>query len=254
MVNHSRQDMKLKRLLYLDWDAIAGVIAAVAAIVMHFLHIIDVEVLVTLTVVLIALLFIRDLRRERTTEQMQRSIESNQDALRAIQSGIIPPDAVLVGPSQLRAASQQFNSHAKGAMTWFHVCLSMFKPQSLFDVLLKSAIENPQVTSIQFILDASQQELWAAQVLPKINVCRGKEKVHPPRWTKIDESVSLIVAEEGVSGKTECLLSFWGEPFMARAADRNVPRYIFHVQGHSELIPRLVELERNFRFGAQTEV
>lgn len=244
--------MKLKRLLSLDWDAIAGVIAAVAAIVLHFLHIIDVQVLITLTVVLIALLFIRDLRRERTMEQMHKGIEWNQTALQAIQTSIVPPDAILIGPAHLRTASQQFTSHAKGAMTWFHVCLSMFKPQSLFDALLRPAIENPQVTSIQFILDKNQQKLWETEVLPKINGCRGKEKVNPPQWTTIRESVSFIVADAGASGKTECLLSFWGEPFMARTIERNVPRYIFHVQGHSELVTRLVELERNYRFSAQT--
>jgi len=49
--------MKLKKILSVDWDAIAGIIAAVSAIVMHFLHVIDEEVLITITVVLIALLF-----------------------------------------------------------------------------------------------------------------------------------------------------------------------------------------------------
>ena len=31
---------------------------------------------------------------------------------------------------------------------------------------------------------------------------------------------------------------------MARGVGRDVPRYIFHVTGHSELIERLVELDR----------
>ncbi len=137
-------------------------------------------------------------------------------------------------------------------MTWFHVCLSMFKPQSLFDTLLRPAIENPHVTSIQFVLDESQKKLWEAEVMPKINLCRGREKVNLPQWKTIHESVSIIVSEVGASGKTECLLSFWGEPFMARTAERNVPRYIFHIQGHSELVTRLVELERNYRFVDQT--
>ena len=78
--------------------------------------------------------------------------------------------------------------------------------------------------------------------------CRGREKLRPPRWTAIEESVSLIIADAGSSGKTECLLSFWGEPFMAHTVERKVPRYIFHVQGHSELVARLVELARNYRF------
>ncbi|MFO0969607.1 MAG: hypothetical protein U0793_28950 [Gemmataceae bacterium] len=46
------------------------------------------------------------------------------------------------------------------------------------------------------------------------------------------------------------MLSFWGEPFMARAPGKDVPRYVFHVQGHSELVTRLSELERGYRLGA----
>ncbi len=34
---------------------------------------------------------------------------------------------------------------------------------------------------------------------------------------------------------------------MARGVGRDVPRYIFHVTGHSELIERLVELDRQHR-------
>jgi hypothetical protein len=34
---------------------------------------------------------------------------------------------------------------------------------------------------------------------------------------------------------------------MARTTGRDVPRYIFHVHAHSELVPRLVELARTDR-------
>ncbi len=240
--------MNLKRFLTLDWEAIAGIIAAVAAIVMHLLHLADEGVLITIAVVLIALLFIRDLRRDRTIEQAHATIREIRTVLQSITTNLLPPDAVLVGPTQLRATSERFAANAKGEMIWFHVCLSMFRPQSLFDTLLRPAIENPQVTSIQFILDENQKALWESEVLPKVSACKGKDKVRPPRWTTIQESVSVIIAGAGSTGGTEGLLSFWGEPFMARTAERNVPRYIFHVQEHSELVTRLVELVRTYRF------
>lgn len=242
--------MSPKRLLSWDWDAIAGIIAAVAAIVMHFLHWADEGLLITIAVVLIALLFIRDLRRERATEDAFAAVAENRVLLRSIQTSLLPPDAVLVGPGKIRTASERFAAHARGEMTWFHVCLSMFRPQNLFDTLLRPAIENPHVTSIQFILDEDQKSLWDSEVAPKINVCKGKDKVKPPCWGQIQESVSVIIADEGASGKAEALLSFWGEPFMAHATDRKVPRYIFHVQGHSELVARLVELIRIYRFSS----
>lgn len=240
--------MNLKRFLALEWDAIAGIVAAVAAIVLHLLHVIDLEVLITIAVVLIALLFIRGLRQERAAEKAYAAIEENRTLLRSIQANLVPPDAILIGPGQLRAASEHFAAHATGEMVWFHVCLTMFRPQSLFDTLLRPAIENRQVTSIQFILDEGQKALWDSEVLPKVRECKGREKVKPPRWTTIKESVSVIIAGMGSAGRAEGLLSFWGEPFMSHTTERDVPRYIFHVQEHSELIARLVELIRGYRF------
>ncbi len=167
--------MSLKRFLTFDWDAVAGIIAAIAAIVMHFLHWADEGLLITIAVVLIALLFIRDVRREGASEDAHAAIAENRAALRSIKTNLLPPDAVLVGPGQIRIASERFAAHARREMIWFHVCLSSFRPQSLFDTLLRPAIENPHVTSIQFILDEDQKELWDAEVVPKISVCRGKD-------------------------------------------------------------------------------
>lgn len=240
--------MKRNALRVLDWDAIAGIIAAVTAIVLHQLHIIDMGVFLSITVVLIALLFIRDLRRERAADVAYARIEENHAALVSILAGVSPPDAVLIGPGQLRTASERFSGNATGEMFWFHVCLSMFKPQPLFDKLLRPAIENPRVTGIQFVLDKKQQPLWEAEVVPKIRACVGAEKVRAPHWTTIRESISVIVADGGPNGQAECLLSFWGEPFMAHSAERQVPRYIFHVQPHSELLGRLMEVVRNHSF------
>jgi len=239
----------LKQILKLDWDAIAGIIAAVTAIVMHLLHLIHQEVLLTIAVVLIALLFLRDLRRERQREQLCDDSGKTLKLVRQLRAELEPREITLVGPNRLRGASEAFCRQARGEMIWFHVCLSMFRPQALFDVLLRPALENPAVESIQFILDEGQQELWASQVLPKIGRCPGAEKVRPPQWNRIQESVSLIIAGHG-TGDTECLLSFWGEPFMAHVTEREVPRYIFHVHGHSGLINHLVELVRGYRFAS----
>jgi len=239
--------LSLKKLFTIELDLVIGIVAAVAALLMHRLHMVDDDVLISLTVVLIAILFIRDLRRDQTHEKMQTIIEENRDTLQRIQTSLTPPDIILIGPAQLREATKHFSAGARGDMTWFHVCLSMFKPQPLFDTLLRPAIENPQVTSIQFVLDESEKTLWDTEVMPKVNQCSGsaKVKVH---WTTIHETISLIISDGGTSGRPECLLSFWGEPFMAKSVERSVPRYVLHVQEHSELMARLVELERNYRF------
>ena len=115
--------------------------------------------------------------------------------------------------------------------------------------MLRPAIENPEVRRIRFLLDERERERWATQVLPKIQACTGAEKVEEPIWCSLPETLSFILAgtEEGTS---EAHLSFWGEPFMSHAADRDVPRYVFHVLGHSELIGRLSDLERDYVAGA----
>jgi hypothetical protein len=160
-----------------------------------------------------------------------------------------PPDAVLIGPSQLRSVSAQFARQSRGEVLYFNVCLLMFRPQALFDTLLRPAIENERVTFIQFVLDESEKQRWGDDVMPKVKACNGSEKVRPPIWCPLHESVSFIMAEKEPEGKTEVLLSFWGEPFMAHTTERDVPRYLFHVQSHSELVARLGELERNYRMG-----
>lgn len=54
----------MHRMLKIEWDAIAGVLATIAAIMLHFLHVIDTEVLSVITLGLIAAMFLRLLRSE----------------------------------------------------------------------------------------------------------------------------------------------------------------------------------------------
>ncbi len=143
----------MQRFFKFEWEAIAGLVAAVIALVMHFLHVVEVDVLLVIAVVLFSLFFIRDLRREPLMEQMRDSLRKTENGVIDIQSALSPPDTILIGPQQLRAESERFARQAQGEMLWFHVCLLMFKPQVLFDALLRPAIENPKVTSIQFVLD-----------------------------------------------------------------------------------------------------
>ena len=239
--------MDVKRLLRMDWDALAGIIAATIALVLHLLHVVSIDVLITIAVVLIALLFIRTLRREHITDQIKDDLRSVASGVLSLQSAVRPHDTVLVGPGALSSVSKQFSEDARGEMIWFHVCLTMFQPQALFDMLLKPAVGSPHVRSIQFILDPVQQELWHKEVQPKLAACSTPEKVLEPIWVPIRESVSVIFSDAGAPGATRALLSFWGEPFMARSSGRDVPRYVFLLQPGSELVPRLVDLARDYR-------
>lgn len=239
---------KLKRVLHLEWDAIAGIVAAFLALLMHLLHLIESDVLLAIALVLLALLFLRHLRLERHLDVTSQAVSRIESAAGRIQTALRPPEVVLLGPGDLREQSERFSQAAHGEMVWFHVCLSMFRSQALFDKLLKPAIENSRVRLIRFTLDSGQQSLWTQFVVPKIGECAGSEKVQEPIWTTIRENVSFIMTGgEDRDSPGECLLSFWGEPFMSQIVGSPVPRYIFHVQPHSELLTRLRELDREHR-------
>ena len=236
--------MKIKNLFKLEWDAIAGIIAAVAAIALHMLHMVDEHVSMSIILALMGLLFINFMRHTSNNELTAEQVERTAHSVNKIQAALKLPDIVLIGPRHLRSANEQFVQHMSGDTIWYNVCLSMYKPQPLFDVLLRSAIDNPMVTSIQFVLDDSQKELWQQCIQPRIAACSGHSKVREPQWHNLSKTVSYILADSQLSGGAEALLSFWGEPFMAQTAERDVPRFIFHVQRHSELLPHLEELVR----------
>jgi hypothetical protein len=232
-----------------DWDAVAGILAAAVALILHLLHVVQPDILLTITLVLVTLILLRQLRHEEREERVDAVTGRTEQLVVKLREELEQPEVVLVGPRRLRAASEAFARQARGNMVWFNVCLMMFRPQELFDCLLRPAVENPQVTQIEFVLDEGEQANWRDHVVPKLAACRGREKVREPRWCALKESVSFVIADRTADGHAEAQLSFWGEPFMARTTGRDVPRYIFHVQAHSELMAGLVELERTYRMG-----
>lgn len=237
--------MKTSRTPGYEWDAIAGILAAVVAIVLHLLHVVDEHIVLPILLALLGLLFLNFMRHARSNEHTAEQIENISLELSQLQQALKPPEVVLVGPRQLRSVNEQFIRNMRGDSLWYNLCLSMYAPPPLFDALLRPALENPLVSSIQFVLDESQRELWQRAVEPQIAACVGHTKVREPLWRHLDKTTSFILADSQASGGTEALLSFWGEPFMAQSSARDVPRFIFHVQKNSELLPHLVELQRN---------
>ena len=230
-----------------DWDAIAGIVAAVAALVLHLLHVIETDVLLTIALVVLALLLFRDLRREADDEELMSRAARTEEGVAELLARASPADVVLIGPRQLRASSEAFARDAHGDMVWFNVCLLMFRPQALFDALLRPALVNPAVSSIQFVLDESERPGWVNDVLPKADATGFASKLREPRWVPLkQEAVSFILADTAADS-TEAHLSFWGEPFMSRQPGFDIPRFVFHVKSHSDLVPQLVEMERRYR-------
>jgi hypothetical protein len=237
--------MNKNRLLNYEWDAIAGILAAVVAIILHFLHVIDEHIILPVVLTLMALLFINFMRHTRNNEHTAVQVDHILKTVSKINASLALPDILLIGPRQLRSSNEQFARNMHGDATLFNVCLSMYRTQSLFDVLLRPIIENLHVTSVQFVLDTSQKSMWEAEILPKISTCNNANKVKEPRWCSLQKNLSFILSDTQPHGVTEALVSFWGEPFMSQSTAHNVPRYILHVQAHSELLTQLIELDRN---------
>ena len=238
----------LKRLLKQDWDAIAGILAAITALILHLLHYTDENTLLAIAIVLMALLLIRDFKRETQADAQAATIERAVKLLEEMKNSLRPPEVTLIGPTELRAASLGFAQKGQGEVGFFNVCLRMYKTQQPFNIMLRPFVENPLVTSVRFVLNSSEKERWQSDVLPKIKACAGHLKVEEPFWRELKDNVSFVMVETG-EGKAEALVSFWGEPFMALATDKNVPRYVLHVSSNSELIARLKEKERICRSG-----
>jgi len=238
--------MTNKQLFDWEWDTIAGITAAVVAIVLHLLHIVDEHVILPIVLALLGLLFVNFMRHRKSIELTAERVDNMAHAVNRVRASIKSPDILLIGPRNIRNANEQFIRHMSGDTIWYNVCLSMYKRQPLFDTLLRPAIENPKVSSIQFVLDQSQVDLWEEHVKPKILKCVGHEKIKDPRWCNLSKTISFILADSQLSEGAEALLSFWGEPFMAQTTAHDVPRFIFQVQKHSELLPHLVELSHSY--------
>jgi hypothetical protein len=233
------------RLLKYEWDAIAGILAAVVAIILHFLHIIDEHIILPVVLTLMALLFINFIRHTNNNEHTAEQVELILKTVSNISASLVMPDIVLIGPRQLRTSNEQFSKNMQGDVTLFNVCLSMYRTKALFDMLLGPIINNPHVSSIEFVLDTSQKEIWNTEIRPILTDSINAKKVKEPRWCSLQKNLSFILSDTQQHGATEALLSFWGEPFMSQSTAQNVPRYILHVQAHSELMTQLIELDRN---------
>jgi len=233
-----------KRLLKQDWEVVAVLLAALIALILHFLHITELGLLMAIAIVLLAMFLIRDIKRESQAEHFALVENRIENSLTNIQSSLTPPDVALIGPSQLQAESIRFAKRGQGEVICFNICLRMYQSQHPFDIMLRPYIENPDITSIQFVLDPKEKERWNTNILPKVSVYAGRKKVKEPIWCNLEENISFILVGTDATGKAEALVSFWGEPFMARSADASVPRYVLYVRESSELITSLKEHER----------
>jgi len=109
-----------------DWDAVAGIAAAVVALILHLFHVVQIDILLTISLVLGAIILLRQLRHEDREERVDATTARTEQMIAKLQDAMRQPDLVLIGPRHLRSSSQTFAHPAQGEIVWFNVCLLNF--------------------------------------------------------------------------------------------------------------------------------
>ncbi len=236
--------MSLRYLLRIDWDVVAGIIAAVVAMLLSFMGLVSDTVGRGIILLLCALLLTRDLRGEARENRMF-------DKLDVIKRHVVnlaaakQADIHLIGPKRIRHEFADFATTVYGEVRWFNACCRMFRRQEIFDATLRPFLDNPNVTSVTLLCRPEERPFWLADVLPKLRKCDHGDKVRPPSWGPIRTNVSFVLGDVDGDGRDEAMLSILEEPFAASNHGPAVPRFLVRVFSHCDLIASFEELARH---------
>jgi hypothetical protein len=209
-----------RRLLRIDWDVIAGIIAALVAMFLSFLGLVSETVGLGIVLLLCALLLTR------------------------VSDAVKPSEIQLIGPKKMRQAYSTFATSLYGDVRWFNVCCRMFRRQEVFDSTLRPLLDNPNVTSIRLLCRPEERSGWHAEVLPKLRQCENRAKLQEPSWAPIPGNVSFLIGDVDGDGRNEALVSILDEPFAALSHGTSVPRYLVRVFSDCELMLHIEEVTR----------
>jgi len=237
--------VNFQRLLRIDWDVIAGIIAAVMAMMLSFLGLATANVAQGIILLLLALLLVRDLRDESRGHRLFEHVDLVRRHLSSVQGAMKPSDVHLIDPKNLRPAFAQFAGDLYGDVTWFNFCCQMFRRQEIFDATLRPIFDNPHVTSVHLLCNPDERHHWDTDVLPKLQACDGTRKLQGPFWGDIRGSVSFILGDIGGDGRNEALVAILDEPFAAYNTGPTVPRYILRLTSTCELVAHIEEVARH---------
>src|SRR5450759_2861545 len=90
-----------------DWDAIACIVAAAVALILHLLHVVQPDILLTVTLVLVALLLLRQLRHEEREERVEDMAGRTKQMIVRLHDDRLKPRTMVLG-LDLEGASKAF--------------------------------------------------------------------------------------------------------------------------------------------------
>ena len=227
--------MNLKKLLKTDWEIIAGLAAAVAVIILKLLHLVEAETMLTLAVVLLAGLFMRELRREAVIDKFAANIDKTQAGVQQLMIHYADQGSSLVTPSGMHDAMCAFSRRATGVCVFKHVSPFMFKKQANFDSFLKPMIEHDAVSEVVFIINEDEAENFNFHIKQKADDCDGGSKIAKPILADNTDANGIIACNCGLTEGFEALITFFSEPFMVKYGENWVPKFALHVLPESEV-------------------
>lgn len=237
--------MSLRSLLRVDWDVIAGIAAAIIAMLLSFMGLVSEAVARGIILLLCALLLVRDLRRESREHRMFDKLDLLKRNLIGLSSTVRETDVSLVGPKRMRADVLDFTTALYGEVRWFNACCRMFHRQEVFDSTLRPLLDNPNVTSVLLLCRPDERRYWEADLRPKLRSCEHGGKVRGPFWGGIRGNISFLLGDVDGDGRDEALVSILDEPFAAYNDGPTVPRYVLRIYSQSPLMLHIQEMARH---------
>jgi len=230
-------EMKLsfKKLLKADWEIFAGLAAAIAVIVLKFLHLIHVETMLTLAIVMLAGLFLRELRRETVIDKFIEDIADIQMSVKQLTLAQADQGSSLITPAAMNVAMSTFSKRACGTCVFKHVSPFMFKKDANFNAFLKPMLERDAVNEVIFIIMHDEKETYDRYVRSKIDACEGGSKVAEVITADNPDANGIIACNCGLTEGFEALITFFSEPFMIKIGEHMVPKFALHVLPNSEV-------------------
>lgn len=228
----------------IEFDILAIIIASLLGIILHALHLLPEEFIVSLILLLLALHALHSATESSKHSEVHTRLLEAADKLE-------DPEIRLIPSQEIFRKGEDLALRNRGEMWWFNTPLG-FKNQKIFDQILKPAMENPRTKKISFILDQRFKETWEKDVKPKINKTKGHEKVEEPRWRSIREKTAFrMIDTQTDKDEKEAHLTILERPFIMHIQNTEKeafhPRYMFHVKSHSKLIQDLKDLYLEYK-------
>lgn len=236
--------MPLRYLLRIDWDVVAGIIAALIAMLLSFMGLVSETVGRGIILLLCALLLIRDLRGEAREIRMFDKLDVIKRHVGTL-AAVKQADVHLVGPNKMRQEFADFATTVYGEVRWFNACCRMFRRQEVFDATLRPFLDNPHVTAVHLLCRPEERQSWLADLLPKLQKCPRGDKVQPPLWGAIRTNVSFVLGDVDGDGRDEAVLAILEAPFATANQGPFVPRFLIRVFSNCDLIAPLEEMARH---------